>query len=254
MLLKQQSVHTTPQTKPTGQNTSQEGSLNKPPGQSQSDEGSLLSLVSSYAVDCTVAASEKVQCVLLSEPAVYQDLCTCHDWPLKKPFSICQWGWKEILTPFSGYFLTPLGPEQGYLYYYLGITLCLGRRLCSYKKSWRQYLNDINDAYDHQCTLFLLNYVCTIPVFSWMINGGNNLREDDDLREAIILNISHLKSNKLNIGLFNCSKFSSLINFQSFFHHWSFLLDLNAFRPDREGIKGREDGERGGGLLFKETQ
>ena len=90
MLLKQQSVHTTPQTKPTGQNTSQEGSLNRPPGQSQSDEGSLLSLVSSYAVDCTVAASEKVQCVLLSEPAVYQDLCTCHDWPLKKPFSICQ--------------------------------------------------------------------------------------------------------------------------------------------------------------------
>ena len=50
-----------------------------------------------------------------------------------------------------------------------------------------------------------------------MINGGNNLREDNDLREAIILNISHLKSNKLNIGLFNCSKFSSLINFQSFF-------------------------------------
>ena len=85
-----------------------------------------------------------------------------------------------------------------------------------------------------------------------MINGGNNLREDDDLREAIILNISHLKSNKLNIGLFNCSKFSSLINFQSFFHHRSFLLDLNAFRPDREGIKGREDGERGGGLLFED--
>ena len=138
--------------------------------------------------------------------------------------------------------------------YYLGIRLCLCHRLCSYKKSWRQFLNDINDAYDHQCTLFLLNYVCTIPVFSWMINGGNNLREDDDLREAIILNISHLKSNKLNIGLLNCSKFSSLINFQSFFHHWSFLLDLNAFRPDREGIKGREDGERGGGLLFKETQ
>ena len=33
-----------------------------------------------------------------------------------------------------------------------------------------------------------------------MINGGNNLREDDDLREAIILNISDLKSNKLNMG------------------------------------------------------
>ena len=70
MLLKQQSVHTTPQTKPTGQNTSQEGSLYKPPGQSQSDDGSLLSLVSSYAVDCTVAASEKVQCVVVRTSCV----------------------------------------------------------------------------------------------------------------------------------------------------------------------------------------
>ena len=134
--------------------------------------------------------------VLLSEPAVYQDLCTCHDWPVKKPFLFCRWGWKEILTPFSGYFLRPLGARKR-IPYYLGIRLCLHHRLCSYKKSWRQFLNDINDAYDHQCTLFLLNYVCTIPVFSWMINGGNKLREDDDLREVIILNISHLKSNKL---------------------------------------------------------
>ena len=29
---------------------------------------------------------------------------------------------------------------------------------------------------------------------------SNYLREDNDFREAIILNISHLKSNKLNIG------------------------------------------------------
>ena len=51
-----------------------------------------------------------------------------------------------------------------------------------------------------------------------MIDRGNNLREGDDLREGIILNIAHLKSNKLNIGLFKYSKFSSLINFQSLFH------------------------------------
>ena len=70
MLLKQQSVHTTTQTKSTDQNTSQEGSLNKPPGQSQSEQGSLLSLVSSYAVDCTVAASEKVQCVVVKTSCV----------------------------------------------------------------------------------------------------------------------------------------------------------------------------------------
>ena len=37
-------------------------------------------------------------------------------------------------------------------------------------------------------------------VFSWMIDGGNNLREVDDFREVIILNISLLKSNKLNMG------------------------------------------------------
>ena len=33
-----------------------------------------------------------------------------------------------------------------------------------------------------------------------MIDWGNNLREGDDLREAIISNIVHLKSNQLNMG------------------------------------------------------
>ena len=39
-------------------------SQNKPIGQSAMEDGSLLSMVSSYAVDVTVAASEKVCCTL----------------------------------------------------------------------------------------------------------------------------------------------------------------------------------------------
>ena len=59
-----------------------------------------------------------------------------------------------------------------------------------------------------------------------------------DSREAIISNIALWKSN--NMGFF-----SSLINFQILNRHWSILLDLIVFQLDREGIKGREDGERG---------
>ena len=50
-----------------------------------------------------------------------------------------------------------------------------------------------------------------------MINGGNKLREDNDLREAIILNISHLKSNKLNIGLFLLFQIEFLDKFSELF-------------------------------------
>ena len=39
--------------------------------------------------------------------------------------------------------------------------------------------------------------------------------------------------------------FSSLINFQILNRHWSILLDLIVFQLDREGINGREGGERG---------
>ena len=117
---------------------------------------------------------------------------------LKKPLSICESGWKESLTPFSGYFLRPLGARTR-IPYYLGIRLCLLSRLCSYKKSWRQFLNDINDAYDHQRTLFLLTYVCTIPVFSWMIDG------------AIIWGKMMIWGRRL---------FLIFLTFQSFFHHW----------------------------------
>ena len=46
---------------------------------------------------------------------------------------------------------------------------------------------------------------------------------------------------------FKCSKFSSLINFQSLNRHWLVLLDLLVPQFAREGIKDREDGERGGG-------
>ena len=50
-----------------------------------------------------------------------------------------------------------------------------------------------------------------------------------------------------------CSKFCLLINFQSLNRHWSVLLSHIALQLDREGIKGREDGERGmgGGGLFE---
>ena len=39
----------------------------------------------------------------------------------------------------------------------------------------------------------------------------------------------------------------SLINVQSLNRHWSVLLDQIQLQLDREGIKEREDGERGGG-------
>ena len=102
--------------------------------------------------------------------------------------------WHPFLVIFWDHWI------QGYLYTIWELDYVCAAGSVATRKSWRQFLNDVNDAYDHQSTLFLQNYVCTIPVFSWMINGGNNLREDDDLREAIILNISHLKSNKLNMG------------------------------------------------------
>ena len=44
-----------------------------------------------------------------------------------------------------------------------------------------------------------------------------------------------------------CSKFGSLINFQSLTHYWSVLLDQIEHQLDREGIKEREDGKGGGG-------
>ena len=40
----------------------------------------------------------------------------------------------------------------------------------------------------------------------------------------------------------------SLINVQSLNRHWSVLLDQIQLQIDREGIKEREDGERGGGV------
>ena len=75
--------------------------------------------------------------------------------------------------------------------------------------------------------------------------------------EAIISNIAHWKScpifcfifplnqKVIERGLFKCSKFSSLINLMN--HHWSVLLDHIALQLDREGIKGREDGEKSAG-------
>ena len=33
-------------------------------------------------------------------PPLYQDLSTCHDWPGKKPLSICQSGWRKIWNAF----------------------------------------------------------------------------------------------------------------------------------------------------------
>ena len=46
---------------------------------------------------------------------------------------------------------------------------------------------------------------------------------------------------------FKCSKFSYLINCQSLNRHWLVLLDLLVPQFAREGIKDRDDGERGGG-------
>ena len=69
----------------------------------------------------------------------------------------------------------------------------------------------------------------------------------DYSREAIISNITLWKSN--NMGFF-----SSLINFQILNRDWPILLDLIVFQLDREGIKGREGGERGGrGVIFQGT-
>ena len=55
------------------------------------------------------------------------------------------------------------------------------------------------------------------------------------------------------MGFFKCSKFNSLINFQSQYphcqslnRHWSLLLDQTPLQLDREGIKEGEDGEKGG--------
>ena len=66
-----------------------------------------------------------------------------------------------------------------------------------------------------------------------------------------------ITSYKLN-GLFRCSKFDSLSNFQcqyprcqSFNHHLSILLDQTPLQLDREGIKRGEDGKKGGGRLFE---
>ena len=56
---------------------------------------------------------------------------------------------------------------------------------------------------------------------------------------------NHVK--KTDHGLFKCSKFSSLTNFQSLNRHCSVLLNLIALQLDREGIKGRENGKRDGG-------
>ena len=141
MLLKQQSVCTTPQTKPTGQNTSQEGSINKPPGQSQSDEGSLLSLVSSYAVDCTVAASEKVKCVYSCQKQLCTRICVCAMIGLLKkaivdlPIRLK----KKIETLFWLFSETIGGQEQRYL------TIRELDYVCTSGSATRQFLNDINN-------------------------------------------------------------------------------------------------------------
>ena len=45
----------------------------------------------------------------------------------------------------------------------------------------------------------------------------------------------------------------SLINFQSLNHHWSVLPDQIPLQLDREKIREREDGERGGGVYSKEA-
>ena len=49
------------------------------------------------------------------------------------------------------------------------------------------------------------------------------------------------------MGFFKFSKFGSMIHFQSLNCHWSVLLDQIPLQLDQEGIKEREDGERGGG-------
>ena len=45
----------------------------------------------------------------------------------------------------------------------------------------------------------------------------------------------------------------SLINFQSLNRHWSVLPDQIPLQLDREEIREREDGERGGGVYSKEA-
>ena len=45
----------------------------------------------------------------------------------------------------------------------------------------------------------------------------------------------------------------SLINVQSLNRHWSVFLDQIQLQLDREGIKEREDGERGGGDYLREA-
>ena len=73
----------------------------------------------------------------------------------------------------------------------------------------------------------------------------------------IPLNQKIITSNQLNMGFLSVSNFSgSLINFQSLNRHWSLLLDQIPLQLDREGIKEREDDERGGeggGRLFREA-
>ena len=106
-------------------------------------------------------------------------------------------------------------------------------------------------------------------IFPWIIEPGTIIsffaqKGGDFSREAIIWNIAHWKScakyfvlsfpwNHKTITLINwtwafkCSKFSYLINFQSLNRHWLVLLDLLVPQFAREGIKDRDDGERGGG-------
>ena len=52
------------------------------------------------------------------------------------------------------------------------------------------------------------------------------------------------------MGFLSVPNFSSLINSQSLNCPWSVLLNLIALQLDKEGIKGREDDERGGVSIF----
>ena len=54
-------------------------------------------------------------------------------------------------------------------------------------------------------------------------------------------------------GLLKHSKVGSLINFQSLNLHWSVLLDQIPLQLEREGIKEREDDERGGWHCSRES-
>ena len=64
----------------------------------------------------------------------------------------------------------------------------------------------------------------------------------------IPLNQAIITSNKLNMGF--CSKLGSWINFQSLNNHSSVLLDQIPLQLYKEGIKEREDDERGGGAII----